>query len=372
MIKFIFFGRLVKEKWIDLIIEAFSRLHKEWITNWHLEIYGEGPYAGVCKQFAENHPRNILLHWRTAQSTIYANLQSVHYCLMPSTVIESFGMSALESLSMWAPVIGRKIWGLEQFVDDKYDCNTKSLYTILKDTITNFSLETRKHESQKSLEKAKKYNQHNRLEKVKHLWNTTRTLIVSDYTTKIWWVEIILANNKKALETIWSETILAWWNIQKTNLLSLKRKLWLIATAFNLPIFLQIKNKIKKLQPTLIWLHCLNRHIWRFPLTTIHKQANTKIICTIHDLGMFHPFWADVSSPQDLPNFSLKWFMSLSKNPINKLLMGLKFINLQLLKKQLTKKVDTRIVPSDFMVSILHQKRHIPTEKIQVLANFIN
>ena len=368
MIKFIFFGRLVQEKWIDTIIDAFSRLHKEWVTNWHIEIYGEWPLFINCQEFAQNFPRNVLLHWRTSQVTIYDNLKSVHYCMMPSKVIESFWMSALESLSMGVPVIGRKIGGLEQFIEQTYDCESTSLYHILKNTLTTFSLETRKKESQKVQEKAANYNKQHRLEKVQQLWNCKNVLIVSDYTSKIWGIETIVATNKKVLESIWSNVALVWWHIWKKHM-GIKRKIGLLATALNIPMYVTIKHKICTQKPTIIRLNSLSRYIGWFPLTTIPKETTT--LYTVHDLGIFHPFGASVSDIGQIPQFSLHWFTSTTNNPIKKILIALKYLNLRLLRKQLIKKVDMRIVPSEFMVNILYTKRHIPQSHIKVIANFI-
>jgi hypothetical protein len=49
----------------------------------------------------------------------------------------------------------------------------------------------------------------------------------------------------------------------------------------------------------------------------------------------------------------------------------LKFLSLYFLKKQLIKKVDLRIVPSEFMIDVLHEKRWIQKEKIKTLPHFI-
>ncbi len=371
MIKFIFFGRLAHEKWIDSIIEAFSMLHNSWITNRYLEIYGEWEYVHECEMFVEMFPRNVILHWRAPQQTIQHALQRSHYSLMPSYVIESFGMSALESIAEWVPVIWSKTWGLEQFIEDAYDTNTNPLSSILERCIGNFSLEKRQEESKRAQENAKRYTKSRWLKTVENERSTKRTFLISDYTSKIGGIESILFNIKKILEKEWASVEMIGWKIKKDKNLGLKKKIWLIATALNLPFFAHIHNEVREKRPTLIRLHSVSRFLWRMPIAGISSRKKSQVRCTIHDLGMFHPFGAEVRSTNMLPDFSLVWFMSVTKTFLQKLLVILKFANLRILKKQLERKVDLWVVPSLFMVDILSQKREIPKDKILVLPHFI-
>jgi hypothetical protein len=290
---------------------------------------------------------------------------------MPSLVIESFGMSALESIAEWVPVIWSKIWGLAQFVEDNYDSTSKPLYDILKECISTFSLEKRKQESYEAEEKAKQYTKKHRLKIVEEHARVDKATIISDYTSKIWWIESIIYNSKKALESEWASVQLLWWRIKKNESQGIKRKLWLIATAFNLPLFAHIHNEIREKKPTLVWLHSVSRFLWRLPIAWIPLRKKSQIRCTIHDLGMLHPFGAGVTNLDMIPEFSLAWFTGMTTNIIKKFLIALKFANIRMVKKQLERKVNLRTVPSTFMVDILHQKRGIPKEKILALPHFI-
>ena len=371
MIKFIYFWRVTYEKGIDQVIEAFSQLHQEWITNWFLDIYWIWALLPICKERAKKLPHNIHVHWRANQNTIHNALHSMHYCLMPSRVIESFWMSALESLSFWVPVIWTKNWWLEPFIGDEYDSNKHSLHTILQKAISNFSSENRRKEAKIAHEIASQYTREKRLQKVSHMWDVSSVFLISDYIARVWGIESLLFNIKHVLEEIWSHVYMYWWKLKKNKRLWLWRKLGLFSTSYNWSNYIKISLWLKQYKPTLIWLHSVNRYLWWFPISALQKSHDKQIWCSVHDIGMFHPFGADVSSVNDVPNFSLSWFTSVTKNPLKKIIIWLKFMSIWMLKKQLMKKVDTWIVPSAFMIDILHQKRQIPLGKIVVLPHFI-
>ena len=371
MIKFIFFGRITQEKWINQIMEVFSRLYKEWITNWHIDIYWDWPLLHQCKIWSHSLPLNTHIHGRSNQQTIIQSLRTMHYALMPSVVIESFGMSALESLIAGVTVIWTKLWGLEQFIEEEYDTNIYDIYTIIKKVIMDFSQEKRRKESKIAHEKAGIYSQQKRLEKVKNIGDIKEVFLVSDYITRIGWIESMLFNMKRLLEENWSRVFMYWWKLRKNKRVWLWRKIGLFSTSYNWSNHIALRIWIQKYKPTLIRLHSVNRYLWWFPITALLKSPKTQILCSIHDLGMFHPFGADVWSIKDIPEFSLTGFTSVTKNPLKKILIWFKFISLLLLKKQLIKKVDIWIVPSNFMIDIVHQKRQIPLRKIIVLPHFI-
>lgn len=108
MIKFIFFGRIVKEKGIEIILDAFARLHAEGITNRHLDIYGSGIYENACIYLAERLPEHVTFHGWKEHAKVRAILPEMDFSLMPSLIIETFGLTALESLRAGVPVIGFK------------------------------------------------------------------------------------------------------------------------------------------------------------------------------------------------------------------------------------------------------------------------
>lgn len=119
MIKFLYSGRLEAEKGVGLIIDTFSTLYERGIRDRHIDIYGTGSYERYCKHFAEYYPHNVAHHGRTPQEIIFKKIEEVDIALMPSFVVETFGLTALEALAHGAPVIGFQKAGTAPFIFDE-------------------------------------------------------------------------------------------------------------------------------------------------------------------------------------------------------------------------------------------------------------
>lgn len=89
-----------------MILDVFSKLHDEGITNWSLDIYGAGALENECTQLAKKLSDNVIFHGRGEHEHVMRLLKEKDFCLMPSLIIETFGLSALESLRAGTPVIG--------------------------------------------------------------------------------------------------------------------------------------------------------------------------------------------------------------------------------------------------------------------------
>jgi hypothetical protein len=93
-----------------------------------------------------------------------------------------------------------------------------------------------------------------------------------------------------------------------------------------------------------------------------------------HDLGYFFPFPSKLEREEQIKTpLSFSNFVSSAqtRNPIKKLAMTGKYILLRLIKKQLKKRIDLHIVPSEFIKPILHKSYGITEEKITILPHFI-
>ncbi|USN57683.1 MAG: glycosyltransferase [Candidatus Peribacteria bacterium] len=63
-----------------------------------IHIYGDGTYATEVITLAAEYPENIFYYGRQSLETINHKLRTTHYSLMPSLFLETFGLTALESL----------------------------------------------------------------------------------------------------------------------------------------------------------------------------------------------------------------------------------------------------------------------------------
>ena len=118
--KLLYVGRLDKEKWIDTIIFCIKELI---IHNYifHINIYWSGQYSQELKKLSNQYPNFVTYHWWTHKKDIIWTWSESDFFLMPSTFLETFWLTACESLLCGVPVIwNRKGW-LLPFIDKTLD-----------------------------------------------------------------------------------------------------------------------------------------------------------------------------------------------------------------------------------------------------------
>jgi glycosyltransferase involved in cell wall biosynthesis len=103
---FIFVGRLIKEKHVDMLVRAFARVLKE-SPDHTLLILGNGPERdainGLISDLAIG-DRVILKPFVDSHEEVISLMKASHVCVIPSTR-EGFGIAALEALACGLPVI---------------------------------------------------------------------------------------------------------------------------------------------------------------------------------------------------------------------------------------------------------------------------
>ncbi|WP_044749225.1 glycosyltransferase family 4 protein [Bacillus alveayuensis] len=98
--QFIFVGRIVKEKGIDLLLEAFNKN----IEGFDLVIIGEGPEK---EKLQEKYRGNKRIKWygQLNHDEVLEEIANSYSLVMPSKLYETFGMVIIEALSVGTPVI---------------------------------------------------------------------------------------------------------------------------------------------------------------------------------------------------------------------------------------------------------------------------
>jgi len=123
------FGRLVKDKQFDLLINAFSLISYKY-PEWHLDIYGEGEEKGKLLELINslNVEDQISIH--NATSLVYEEIYNSSFCAL-STLKEGFGMVYIESFSMGKPVVSFDIgYGPKEFLIDGYNSLIAECFSI--------------------------------------------------------------------------------------------------------------------------------------------------------------------------------------------------------------------------------------------------
>ena len=127
------------------------------------------------------------------------------------------------------------------------------------------------------------------------------------------------------------------------------------------------------MKPDLIRYNSVMRYLGRSPLR-ISKQSTAKKRMMFHDLGYFYPFPSQLTSEHQIKTpLNLTHFLASypTNNPLKKLAIIGKYLSLRLIKRQMQKRIDTFLVPSEFMVDIVHKSYKIENEKIKVFPHFI-
>lgn len=102
----IFVGRLIKEKHVDVLIQAFAVLLRE-SPGRTLLVIGDGPEHDSVHSLVRDlgiEDRVILKPFLDSHDEIISLLKSSHVCVIPSTR-EGFGIAALEALACGLPVV---------------------------------------------------------------------------------------------------------------------------------------------------------------------------------------------------------------------------------------------------------------------------
>ena len=116
---FIFVGRLVSEKGVDVLVRSFARLHARQ-PHARLTIVGDGPEREALARLADGLGCAGAVHFTGCQCAAgVAALLGRHRCLVaPSLGYESFGIVALEGLAAGCEVIVSQRGGLPEAVGD--------------------------------------------------------------------------------------------------------------------------------------------------------------------------------------------------------------------------------------------------------------
>ncbi len=102
----IFAGRLIREKHVDLLIQAFNILLSDH-PNHFLMIIGDGPERTTILTLINKlllHERVRLIGFLECHNDVLARMKSSKICVLPSTR-EGFGITALEALACGLPVV---------------------------------------------------------------------------------------------------------------------------------------------------------------------------------------------------------------------------------------------------------------------------
>jgi glycosyltransferase involved in cell wall biosynthesis len=342
----IYFGRLTEDKGFDYLLELIAESIKQNLDH-NFYIFGAGnleqkictsiPSGNIGNkkntsdkklvQYKPTKNRVIICGKRKFKTTIKPLLDSkIDYTIIPSRFIETFGLTALESITSGVPIITSDQPALNQFnsntkkISFELNQDLKLLANLIKPNRENTKKTSRKYSTRKWLETFKAVVP-NRAKKI---------LLVSDFIDTIGGAEIHIQQVKEFLSHKGYKVELFSSN-RNPNLINQIKAVWNPLAKF------RIRKKITKFQPHIIWCHSTQRYLGTEVLKEINGSKSFKIM-TIHDFGLFS------TRPSRLE--SMEQISTIDKTISGKL-------KEKLIQKPITaeiNKFDKVFVPSEFMI----------------------
>ncbi len=376
-------GRVVSEKWVIDIFDALDSLEQDWLSS-HFDIHMFGKWVLSAKAQAYSEKYDFFTyHWFKEKSNLVSIWKRAHFTLMPSRFLETFGLSALDSLSLGVPVIWYQQWWLAQFVQDSYDLwqfdddlsGSSRILSLFKTLVNNYTDSVYQQNKYHALSLFEQYTWERWFH---HYWlliksSTKRILLVSDYNKDIWWIENWLLIVQKKLQQEWYIVEFFGWDQRNVSNKTLTTNL--LKTLCNISAGFRLKKTIKDFDPDLIWWHSIHRVLWWFPLyySSSSKQRSEWIM--YHDFGLFHPFPSQVTTISQLTKATnFLWFIKewIRVSWIYFPLLVLKWVSIFIIKKLLRKKIVLHLVPSPYMLALVKKNFFIwNNAALDVLSHFI-
>ena len=390
MLWLLFYWRLEKEKGFDQLILAIKELNRRKVD---FEIFIFWKWS-LESQLFEIHDKNVHFFWWKPLDEIKKYLPNIDYCLMPSEFLETFGLSALNALSRWVPVIWYKKWWLGPFIFQecnlflaKWNTTAERIVSIVEKLAKKTNPERIKDKEElewkikKLLPEYTEDAWYKRFLKMVNIKDNEKQkiLIISDFINKAWWIETYIHDVKNLLESRWHEVILRWSTLPAWSKWQRKKRFWLLLSPFNFWSTGDLKKVLEKEKPDIVWFNSLLRWLGPNVVKTAWKwrkenKSECKFWMMYHDFGYFYPFPSQLffiencKTPLTKKNFvsAYKW-----KNPITKLAVLCKYFWLQPLKKVLKKEIDLHLSPSDCITNIARDSYKIAEKKCKSFPHFI-
>lgn len=374
---FLFYGRLEVEKWFDSIlqmIEFFGNNNQS--LPFDLYVFGKWKLESNLIKLTHKYD-SIHFFWRQTLDYIKQYLPKVQYLLMPSSFLETFWLSALNSLSRWLPIIWFAKWWLSQFILSAFDLTNVNWFNTawkLHNMIQKIIQNPPKLNSQNFKAIANKYTKEIWFQDFKKIFpSSKKILMISDFKSKIWWIETYIYDVKDFLETKWYEIQVLWCELSSNKFQKIFKYLWIFLALANISNYFKIKKTIKKFNPDTLRYHSTLRWIWRLGILA-SKDFSWKKVVMYHDFGYFYPFphslhFVDqIQSPLTLINYIKS---AQTSNPIKIIAISFKYLSVCLIKKYLKKYLDKHLVPSEFMIDIVSDSYELNKKKIKAFPHFI-
>lgn len=363
----LFASRLVYEKGADILLDCIesslsrSRFPRKII--WH--ILSTWPYTYPILALAKKYPGIVYYHGNIFPKEIAYLYRTADLLFMPSRFLETFWLTALESVSSGTPVCGFRKWWLIPFIPHRLALSEENPIESFLNILEGLILEEKLLESDLSL-----YSQQIWRENLTDIVPiATSVFIVHDYTELIGWAEYYVKNLLQSLEEKWSPTLRYSYTWDTT----IWKRRWMFI--FSFLAFWRgstLKKMLHAQKPEIIWMHSVLRYAWYWwvrAVTLYARKTWAKVYLSHHDIWWIVPFPQDITDESQIPHdISLfAWISWISG--IKKIFAVGKWCYIRLIKSILPENTE-HIIFAPFLEP--HIRRHFPHHKIRIFPHSVD
>jgi glycosyltransferase involved in cell wall biosynthesis len=388
MRSFVFFGRLVPEKGFELLFPFFEEVLGS--ESARIAVFGDGflrkvffarfshrkgffdfrklPDSECEREFAVLPPGSIAYFGRRPFSSIAGTLAVSDISLMPSIFLETFGLSALESLSFGVPVAGFSKGGISPFlISDELRLSprspTGSLVSLL--SVSDGLVSEWKT---KALSVSRGYSRERFRERLLSTLpkNARKILLVTDFLSNLGGIETYVANLETALREFGFEVRAAECGSKFSS--RLERAASTALSFLNFPARKRLSRTVSDFNPDVVWCHSVLRGYGPVGLDGVFVRDAFRMM-TYHDLGYFAPFAAKCFEESDVPPPGFFSFVRSAQGLLGKIFATAKYLKLRMLFSRLSK-FDLHLVPSDFVAPYVSAM--LPQARTVVLPHYVS
>ena len=402
-VHFMFFGRLEREKGFDTLLDAIRILLRNYprmLEGMQFIICGDGSLGKDLRELiARDHgytvdlsmvssdeliagsarildiPESIVfLGWQDRR-TVFHFLKQMHYTIMPSRFLETFGLVALESLTHGVPVIGYAKGGLTAFISETFrlaDERPETLVEMLLNITRTSTTSTHIIHCEAALATAAPYAQHLWLRRFHTLLpdGARRILLITDYLAPVGGTESHVRMIAHALRACGYEVEIYGWDTG-ASLTRSQRLLGLFMSFRNRTCKQTLAETLDQYRPDVVWCHSVSRFLGPHTLQSL-RGTGAYTMMTHHDIAMT-PFASVIEQETDIPRIWTRTeYMTHihSYNPLKYLYAWIKFMKMDALR-DIVRTFDRHIIPSEFLRPIVGRLYDIPDDRITLLPHCI-
>ena len=361
-------SRLVEEKWVDILIDTIETVmnNPEISSSIHWTICSDWLYTDAIARLAAKYPNHVEYLGKITHEQLTLLYWEHDFLYMPSRFLETFWLTALESLACGTPVIGFRKWGLIDFIP-------RELALDPKDPVSTALTLLRRYSGGEIpvVMDVSAYDRALWLQSLTALFEDSDSImLVHDYSELIGGAEYYIHS---LIYSLWSigKTVALYSYHGKTS--PWKRRYMFAISLIAFWRWIALERALRRSHPDSIWLHSILRYVGPWWLRSIQKYLEqypqTRIYLSHHDVGMIAPFPQYITDEWQLPrDGSLSAFIPKDLSFFLKLISGVKWLYIQIIKNLLPH-TTKHIIFAPFLESPIRD--HFPDQEILLFPHSV-